>query len=169
MLVSGETEMNVAQLKKLIEEKKLDYRLYHIGEEGNFDETFNLISCADGTWETFYGERGGRTNRKVYGSEEEAAGAFYAIMKETGMRKLPGKAGACILAADRRLSANRKSRTQRILFGMFVFLAALFLALAVLQAVTKTVHKPWFYVCIALTAVFVVSAVVTFRGFRSKQ
>lgn len=168
MPVSGGTEMNVAQLQKLIEEQKLDYRIYHIGEEGYFDEAFNLVSCADGTWETFYGEHGGRTNRKVYGSEEEAADAFYAIMKETGMRKLPGKVGSCILEADRRLWANQEDRTQKILFGMLVFLAVLFLVIAVMQAVTETVQEPWFCVCIALTAVFAVSAVVMFRGFRRK-
>ena len=68
--------MTVEKLEEEIERRKLNTSFINIGDRGNFDECFNLLSRDDGKWEIFYGEHGQKTNPVVYDTEEEAAEAF---------------------------------------------------------------------------------------------
>ena len=59
---------------------------YNLTGTGNDDERYNLVQLQDGTWEAYYGERGHKNQRRVFGAEEEAL----AYIAKRLLPNLPG-------------------------------------------------------------------------------
>lgn len=74
--------MNKQELVRELEKLNVDKRLYSLDGELKPDAIilYNFYS----QWEVFYlDERGGRNDKKVFGSEEEACDYVYKIFKES--------------------------------------------------------------------------------------
>ena len=68
----GVEEEKIRELHERLRGKGLPDHLVTIGMTPYCEECFNLLKREDGKWEVFYGERGQKTNLRVFDTLEEA-------------------------------------------------------------------------------------------------
>ena len=78
-----DSEMLREELKRL----GIDERSANLGGDAYCEECFNLLRRPDGRWEIFYGERGQKTNVRIFDTEEEASKALLKLLRGTARRK----------------------------------------------------------------------------------
>lgn len=161
--------MTIRDLEKLIKEKHYDLRALTIGRSPNYDERFNLLIRDDGKYEIFYGEHGQKTNPRVYDNEEEAADAFYEIVKRDiprtlfAQRKDPGK----LTLMDRLDGAiQNKTGTDKIILGMIIFCLLIGIFFTIVSIAVKKIDI-WFCCWIIWDVIFTILTVIWIRKVRA--
>ena len=71
--------MNINQLRDELSKLEIPKSAYQL-KRGLFNEVF-CIGMENNIWEVYYSERGNKTNRKVFDSEESACEYFLKWMK----------------------------------------------------------------------------------------
>lgn len=130
--------MTIKELKKRLEEEHYDLRALNIGKIANCDEYFNLLIREDEKWEIFYGEHGQKTNLRVFDNEEEAADAFYEIVRTNISKTLfPKRKRPDKLTRFERFDGGMIGRRDKITLGLIHFCLLLGTLLAVFCVLTN--------------------------------
>ena len=168
-VIKRREKMTILELENLIKEKHYDLRALCIGSSPNYDERFNLLIREDGKYEIFYGEHGQKSNPRVYDNEEEAADAFYEIVKRDiprtlfPQRKDPGK-----LTLSERFDGavqNRKS-TDKIILGMIIFCLMIGIFFTIVMIAVQRIDI-WFFCWIVWDVIFTILTFLWIRKVRA--
>lgn len=71
--------MNINQLRAELSKLEISKNAYQL--KGGLPNEVFCIGMENNTWEVYYSERGNKTNRKVFDSEESACEYFFKLMK----------------------------------------------------------------------------------------
>ncbi|MBO4688033.1 MAG: hypothetical protein J5636_05925 [Clostridiales bacterium] len=160
--------MTIRELEKRLEEEHYDLRALNISKCANYDERFNLLIRDDGNWEIFYGEHGQKTNPRVFDNEEEAADAFYEIVRTNISKSLfPKRKRPDELTIFERFDGAINAGRDKITLGLILFCLLLGVFFTIVMLAVQAIDV-WFFLWIVWVVIFSILTVIWVKKVHTK-